>query len=127
MKLHKNYAAHAANMKHALRRATKRLLASDWRGSIMAVTVFDIGIVSTDPLRAGIIEQEEDAIELAVDDGKDVVLLIGLGQFGIPYESGYMPLTATKLVAELTRDLTNKDDAFDTLIPYMWALRNIAR
>lgn len=121
----KSYIPHAGNLKRALRHTADRCRKQGVTGD--EVLVFDIGIVSTDSLQGGLVEQPGQAIKLITEDDDRIVFLVDLEQFGVPYQNGYMPLTATKFVAWLTRGVTDEDEAFDILIPYLWALRNLAR
>ncbi len=120
-----DFGAHALNLKLALRSLKNRCEKAEGELGREA-TIQDTGILSEAPLAAGLVCSKEYVIDLI--DG--VVFIIGLGQFGIPYankeaRASFIPIPANKLVAALTQDITDQDEAFAILERYYRAVMNL--
>ncbi|MNH50358.1 hypothetical protein D3C85_1047340 [compost metagenome] len=120
-----DFSAHTLNLKLALRSLKKRCeKAEEQLGREAAIQ--DTGILSEVPFTAGLVCSKEYVIDLL----DDVVFIIELGQFGIPYankeaRASFIPISASKLVAALTQDITDQDEAFAALERFYKAVMNL--
>jgi hypothetical protein len=111
----------ASNLKQALRKKSAYMQTQGCYGDV--VTVWERGIISTNPLKAGLVKSQEYALPLI----NNLVFLVVSARIGVPYEGGegYVALEAVDFAESLVGSINNPVEASAVLLPYFNAVRGL--